>query len=122
MTTRDSERLTEFLTTVAALSVEQFDEVRAAGRRLGPAPRIQARKAAKLSASEFSALDRQVRDAIQPRAVELNEVGDGALSAAINDALFAAHAVAYGARLTTEQISMLVGPFTSVGIAVPIEA
>ncbi|MGI9821836.1 hypothetical protein [Agromyces sp. Marseille-Q5079] len=118
MTTIDPS-LGAFLATVSLLAPEQFDAIRVNGRRMGPARRIAARKAAKLSASEFSSLDKRVRDTIQRHDAELGRIGDGALTAAINDTLLAAHAVGYADRLSDEEYSVLVAPFVEAGVPVP---
>lgn len=114
MTSPDLASLDAFLARVVELSPAQFDAVRAAGRAIGPARRIAARKAAKLSASEFSALDTRVRDRLQPRSAELMAFGDGALAAAVADTLFAAHAKAFGERLSAEEREILLQPFAAV--------
>ncbi|UOE42642.1 hypothetical protein [Agromyces larvae] len=111
--------LDAFLTAVSTLSADQFARVREAGKRLGPAPRIAARKEAKLSASEFSNLDKRVRDAVRPRHEELAALGDGALSAAIHDTLFAAHGIARRTQLNVEQYDALVAPFAVVEVPIP---
>jgi len=115
----DDDPLGAFLGRVQDLSAEQFARVREAGRALTPAPRIAARKAAKLSAAEFAAVERRVREAIQPLDTRLGVSADGALSAAVNDALLAAHGVVARRTLTPEQYDVLVSPFVAVGVEVP---
>jgi len=115
----DDDPLGAFLERVGGLSAEEFARVRAAGRALTPAPRIAARKAARLSAAEFAAVERRVRETIQPLQTRLGVSADGALSAAVNDTLFAAHAIVAAPALTPEQYDVLVSPFAAVGVTVP---
>ena len=111
--------LTDFLTRAAQLTPAEFSLVRKAGREFTPRTRSAARKAAKLSAARFSALERQVGAALAPLRAHIGATPDGALSAAIGDTLLAAHGILARHTLTADQYRALVGPFDAVGVDIP---
>lgn len=109
-----------FLAAVSQLSAEQFAAVANAGRAMGSGPRKEARKAAKPSASELSALDKRVRDTIQPIADRLGAIGTGSVSAATTDTMLALHGLLKRDRLTADQYEALVGPFRGQPVPIPV--
>ncbi|MCT4351683.1 hypothetical protein M5362_00865 [Streptomyces sp. Je 1-79] len=69
-----------------------------------------------LSAAEFSALNRQVRDAFAPRGEELSAGRPGGLRSAIARTTQTAQAIWKRDRLTADQYASLTGTFTAHGV------
>lgn len=108
-----------FVHAASRLSVDALDAIRravaaatAAGTRDGDA-------VPKLSASEFSVLDKRVRDAFVPRHDELRAGRPGGLRSAIAYTTTAARAIWKPEQLPPAQYHALVDPFADVGITVP---
>ncbi|UOE42645.1 hypothetical protein [Agromyces larvae] len=114
-----SAELDAFLDSVASFTPEQFATVLSEARRIGAKARSAARKAAKLSAADFSALDHRVRALLEPLHEALSAAGPGAVSSAVSDTLSAAHGIVRRTRLSSEEYLALVGPFIVAGAIAP---
>ena len=119
MTTTPNADVQAFLASVQTLSAEQFAQVGAAALEIGASARIAARKMAKSSAADSRALEKAVRDALEPVHDRLATLEPGSIRNAVTDALSAARAITHRVDLTAEQYDALVGPFVVVGAAVP---
>ena len=108
-----------FLDTVAEFTAAQFRIVSDEAREIGSPVRSAARKAARLPAAEFSALDKRVRDTLRGLHDELSASGAGAVSAAVSDTLGAAHGILRRDRITEDEYHALVGPFVAAGAELP---
>ncbi|MGW6943855.1 hypothetical protein ACWGF3_33275 [Streptomyces xanthophaeus] len=75
--------------------------------------------AARVSASEHSAIDHAVRSALLPRVVELEQVHKSLHSDSKSACVIAARAVHKRTKLTEAQYRALLDPFTSAGLPVP---
>ncbi|MFI1652482.1 hypothetical protein ACH4XT_36895 [Streptomyces avidinii] len=76
-------------------------------------------RAARVSASEQSAIGHAVRSALLPRAAELEQVRKSLHSDSKSACVIAARAVHKRAKLTEAQYRALLDPFTAAGAAVP---
>ncbi|MET9538448.1 hypothetical protein ABZY16_13180 [Streptomyces sp. NPDC006553] len=72
-----------------------------------------------LSAAEFSALNKQVRDAFAPRAGELRAGRPGGLRSAISRVTRTGQAIWKRDRLTADQYASLTETFTAHGVPLP---
>lgn len=111
--------LDRFLQSVATFTPEQFATVSGEARRVGAKPRSAARRTAKLSAADSSALDRRVRSALEPLHAMLAAQPTGVLSSAVSDTLSAALGIVRRDRLSPEEYLALVGPFLAAGADAP---
>ncbi|MBM7832478.1 hypothetical protein JOE59_003183 [Agromyces cerinus] len=82
----------------------------------------EASRALTLSAIDNSQLEHAVREALLPRADELDDFRLGLHSDAKSAVVIAARAVEKSAQLTPEQYALLVTPFVEVGLDVPARA
>ncbi|QEO15134.1 hypothetical protein FLP10_12455 [Agromyces intestinalis] len=114
-----SVELDRFLESVSAFTPEQFATVSDEARRVGAKARSAARKSAKLSAADFSALDRRVRTTLEPLHEALSAAGPGVLSSAVSDTLSAAHGIVLRERIPPEAYAALVEPFLVAGADAP---
>ncbi|GAA1823520.1 hypothetical protein [Agromyces salentinus] len=119
MTTTPNADVQAFLASVQTLSAEQFAKVGAAALEIGASARVAARKTAKSSAADARALEKAVRDALEPAHDRLSTLEPGSIRNAVTDTLSAARAITHRADLTAVQYDALVGPFVGVGVAVP---
>ena len=119
MTVSDNRSLERFLASVQQLIPADFTEVSEGARMTGTAVRTAARKAAKLSAADRSALDKRVRDALVPLHEQLQADPSADLHDAIMDTMTAALGVVRRVKLSEEHYEALVRPFRSVGADVP---
>ncbi|WP_165877488.1 hypothetical protein [Agromyces fucosus] len=102
------------------LTPADFTEVSERALATGASARTSARKAAKLSAAERSALDKRVRDAFVPMHEQLEADPSADLHDAIMDTMTAALGVVQRTKLSEEQYETLIRPFLAVGADVPI--
>ncbi|MGI9821834.1 hypothetical protein [Agromyces sp. Marseille-Q5079] len=119
MTTDPAKAVEEFLLAVGTLRGDQFAQVGRAAIAAGAKARSTARRSARLSAAEAGALEKAVRQAIEPLHGELLALGPGALASAISDTMSASRAILKRASLTPEEYAVLTGPFATVGVALP---
>ena len=119
MTIATNQELDRFLASVQQLTPQDFVAIGEQARTTGTAARTAARKAAKLSASDRSALDKRVRDAFVPMHERLLADPSADLHDAIMDTITAALGVVQRAKLSAHQYEALVGPFHAVGADVP---
>ncbi|MGI9821835.1 hypothetical protein [Agromyces sp. Marseille-Q5079] len=101
----------------SVLSAEAFDRIRRAAAAATAAGSLDPSAAPTLSASEFSALDRRVRDLISPRAEELTEK-PGGLRSAIALTNLAARSIWRRERIAADQYEAFVGLFRAEGVEV----
>jgi hypothetical protein len=109
--------VTAFIAEASQLPAETLDEIRQAVAA-ATASGVRDVAAPKLSASDFSALDKRVRDMFADRAMELR-ARPGGLRAAIAQTTVAAQAIWKPGTLTPAQYRALVGPFAEAGIETP---
>lgn len=95
------------------VAFDRFVRLRRAGGK-------EASRAAIPSASENSALDRMIRDALLPRAAELNAASAGLHSSARAAISTTARAILKRGRLAPEQYRVLVEPFVDLGVELPL--
>ncbi|MGI9821830.1 hypothetical protein [Agromyces sp. Marseille-Q5079] len=119
MTTTPNADVRAFLVSVQTLSAGEFAQVGVAALEIGASARIAARKMAKSSAADSRALEKAVRDALEPVHDRLATLEPGSIRNAVADTLSAARAITHRVDLTAEQYDALVGPFVVVGAAVP---
>jgi hypothetical protein len=110
--------VTVFVAGASQLPAETLDEIRQAVAAATASGVRDAAAAPKLSASDFSALDKHVRDMFAERAMELR-ARPGGLRAAIAQTTVAAQAIWKPGTLTPAQYRALVGPFAEAGIETP---
>ncbi|SIN93053.1 hypothetical protein [Agromyces cerinus] len=115
----DTRRLDRFLASVQQLTPTDFVTVSEGARATGTSVRTSARKAAKLSAADRSALDKRVRDAFVPMLGRFHADPSADLHDAIMDTMTAALGVVQQAKLSEEQYGVLTHPFIIVGAEVP---
>lgn len=118
MTISDDRGLDRFLASVQQLTPADFAAISDLARATGPAVRTAARKAAKLSAADRSALDARVRDAFGPMHEQLQSDPIADLHDAIMDTMTAALGLVQRHKLSEDQYEALVGPFLEVGVEV----
>lgn len=85
----------------------------------GSGPVVHRPAAPRLSAAEFSAPRRQVRDTFAPRAEELRAGRPGGLRSAIALATRTAQAIWKRDRLTADQYASFTGTFAARGVPLP---
>lgn len=76
-------------------------------------------RAARVSASDHSAIDHAVRSALLPRAAELEQVRKSLHSDSKSACVIAARAVHKRVKLTEDQYRALLDPFATAGVPVP---
>lgn len=106
-----------FVEAASGLSAEALDRIRSAAAAATAAGSLDPSAAPTLSASEFSALDKRVRDLISPRAEEL-KVKPGGLRSAIALTKLAAQSIWRRERIPADQYEAFVGLFRAEGIEV----
>ncbi|MFT4281537.1 hypothetical protein [Microbacterium sp.] len=107
-----------FLDAALRLDAASFARIRATRAEETAAGRRDASRAPRLSAAEFSALDKRVRDVLRPRSEEFRGA-PGGLRAAITVTEVAAQALWKPDVLTAAQYESFVAPFRAEGVAVP---
>ena len=119
MIVADNQALDGFLASVQQLTSADFVTISEQARTTGTAVRTAARKAAKLSAADRSALDKRVRDAFVPLHERFQADASSDLHDAIMDTMTAALGVVQRAKLSEEQYEVLTRPFVAVGADLP---
>lgn len=110
------DEVSAFIRAAADLPVEAFVAVRQAVAGATAAGARDAALAPTLGAADFSALNKQVRDALEPRATDLRSAAPGTLRAAIANTTVAAQAIWKRETLTAEQFDSYVGVFRDAGV------
>ncbi|MEV7374206.1 hypothetical protein AB0O51_25425 [Streptomyces sp. NPDC090301] len=111
--------VTAFVAAASRLSEQTLDAIRQATAAAVASGTYDDSAVPKLSASEFSALNKQVRDAFAPRAEELRAGRPGGLRSAISRVTRTAQAIWKRDRLTIDQYTSLAGMFTACGVPLP---
>ena len=115
----DTRRVDRFLASVQQLTPTDFVTISERARATGTSVRTSARKAAKLSAADRSALDKRVHDAFAPLHERFHADPSADLHDAIMDTMTAARGVVQQTRPSEEQYGVLTRPFLIVGADVP---
>lgn len=108
-----------FVAQTSGLTAEVLDEIRGATAVAVTTGAYDHSAVPKLSASQFSALNKQVRDAFAPRAEELSSFRPGGLRAAISRTVLTAQAVWKRETLTAGQYEALIAHFAATGVSLP---
>lgn len=108
-----------FVATASRLSERTLDAIRQAAAAAAASGAYDHSAVPKLSAAEFSALNKQVRDAFAPRGEELSAGRPGGLRSAIARTTQTAQAIWKRDRLTTDQYASLTEAFTAHAIPLP---
>jgi hypothetical protein len=108
-----------FVAEVSRLTSEVLDEIRHATATAVASGAYDLSTVPKLSASQFSMLDKRVRDAFAPRAEELRSGRPGGLRAAISRTTLTAQTIWKRDTLTADQYASLTEVFTAHGVTLP---
>ncbi|WP_328907942.1 hypothetical protein OG230_35855 [Streptomyces sp. NBC_00234] len=108
-----------FVAQASGLTAEVLDEIRRATAAAMATGAYDHSVVPKLSASQFSALNKQVRDAFAPRAEELSSFRPGGLRAAISRTVLTAQTVWKRETLTAGQYAALISQFAATGVPLP---
>ncbi|MFJ5834613.1 hypothetical protein [Streptomyces sp. NPDC093089] len=108
-----------FVAEASGLTAEVLDEIRHATATAVASGAYDHSVVPKLSASQFSALNKRVRDAFAARAEELSSYRSGGLRAAISRTVLTAQTVWKRETLTVGQYATLTAPFTTSGVTLP---
>lgn len=111
--------VTAFVVAASRLSERTLDAIRQATATAVASGAYDPLAAPRLSAAEFSALRKQVRDAFAPRAEELRAGRPGGLRSAIALASQTAQAIWKRDRLTADQYASFTGTFAARGVPLP---
>ena len=109
----------EFIRSVSQLPPDQLANVADGALARWRTGGRDASRSLKLSASEYSAVEHAVGSALRPRADELNSYRQHLLSQANSTTVIAARAILKRQRVSPEHFTVLMEPFTEVGVAVP---
>ncbi|WP_194410983.1 hypothetical protein [Microbacterium cremeum] len=110
------DRVSAFIGAAAGLPVESFVAIRNAVAEATAAGARDAALVPALGAADFGALNKRVRDALEPRAAELRAAAPGTLRAAIANTTVAAQAIWKRETLTPEEFDSYVGVFRDAGV------
>ncbi|MFE2234366.1 hypothetical protein ACFXA4_17605 [Streptomyces sp. NPDC059442] len=108
-----------FVATASGLSERTLDAIRRATATAAASGAYDDSAVPGLSAAEFSALNKQVRDAFAPRGEELRAGRPGGLRSAIARTTRTAQAIWRRDRLTADQYASLTEVFTAHGVPLP---
>lgn len=110
---------TRFIEQVGALPAETLAAVFDHSMELWMPGGRAASEATKISASENSELDHDVRETLRPRAAELDAHVAGLHSDVKSATVIAARAIQTRSTLAVEHYEVLVAPFVAAGVEVP---
>lgn len=110
---------TRFIEQVAALPADALAAVFDQSLDLWMPVGRAASEATKISAAQNSELDHDVREALRPRAAELDAHSAGLHSDAKSATVIAARAIQTRSTLAVEHYDVLVAPFIAAGVEVP---
>ncbi|MET9605334.1 hypothetical protein ABZZ17_09715 [Streptomyces sp. NPDC006512] len=109
-----------FVTQASRLTSAVLDEIRYAAAVAAASDACWNTAVPALSASQFSALNKQVRDAFAPRAGELRAGRPGGLRSAISRTTHTAQAIWKRDTLTAEQYLSHIEAYAAHGVTVPV--